>query len=164
MPRAGLKSKRSSTDRRLDLAAAIKLSSFPVMVAYSNCARSGDVCYFSKERSTKCSYCLRKNIDCDGSFSLEEFRRVVDEKKSLQEKSRRKRKEIARLRRALADVEAEDSSVQESLAHLDEVSSRMIRRELQALGVLEEKPPEDEGAFADLNFPWSEVPFSESVD
>jgi hypothetical protein len=81
------------------------------MVSYSNCARSGNICYFVKERLKKCSCCLRKNIDYDGSFSLEEFRRMVDEKKSLVDKSRRKRKEITRLRRVLADAESEDSTI-----------------------------------------------------
>jgi hypothetical protein len=81
------------------------------MVSYSNCARSGDIYYFAKERLKKCSYYLRKNINYNGSFSLEEFRRIVDEKKSLVDKSRRKRKEIARLRRVLADAKSEDSAI-----------------------------------------------------
>ncbi|KAK5175952.1 hypothetical protein LTR44_011482 [Exophiala sp. CCFEE 6388] len=105
-----------------------------------------------------------KNIKCDGSFSLEEFRKVVDEKKAFEEKSRRKRKEIARLRRALADAESEDSQLQDSLSRLEEVSSRMIRREMQALGVLDEQPVGSVGAFADPHLPWSEVPVTETVD
>jgi hypothetical protein len=153
----------SSTLRRKALAAAIELESPCAMVACSNCARSGDTCYFG-ERSKKCSCCIRKNADCDGSFSLEEFRRVADEKKVLQEKSRRKRKEIARLRRALADAESEDNSIQDSVSQLETISSNMLRREMRALGVLEEQPPESSGAFADPELPWLEVPITDTVD
>ena len=156
--------KRSSTSRRLDLAAAIELSASIAMVACSHCARAGDTCYFAGERSKKCSCCLRKNIDCDGSFSLEEFRKVVEEKKVFQERSRRKRKEIVRLRRALAEVESEDNNLQDSIARLDAVSSNMIRREMQALGVLDEQPVQGSGAFADPGGPWGEVPLNDTID
>ncbi|KAK5175941.1 hypothetical protein LTR44_011501 [Exophiala sp. CCFEE 6388] len=163
--------KRSSTQRRADLVSAIELSVPPAMVACSNCARSGDVCYFAEERSRRYSCCLRKNIDCDGSFSLEEFRKVVDEKKVFKEKSRRKRKETARLRRALVQAqdalcaaETEDTEFQESLSRLEEVSSRMLRREMLALGVLNEQPPNESGAFADPDLPWSEIPVNDVVD
>ena len=165
MPRSADKPpKRSSTNRRIDLASAIDLLVPPAMVACTNCARAGDVCYFSEERSKKCSCCLRKNIDCDGSFSLEEFRKVVDEKKVFQERSRRKRKEMARLRRALAEVESEDNELQDSIARLEEISSNMVRREMRALGVLEELPEGSAGAFADPDQPWAEVPFNETID
>jgi hypothetical protein len=53
------------------------------MVSYSNYTRLGDIYYFAKERSKKYFYYLRKNINYDDSFSLEEFRRIVNEKKSL---------------------------------------------------------------------------------
>jgi hypothetical protein len=106
MPRLAEKTpKRTSTQRRADLAVAIELLAYPTMVSYSNCARSGDMYYFARERSKKCSCYLRKNIDCDGSFSLEEFRKVVDKKKVFQEKSRRKRKEIVWLRRTLVEAQ-----------------------------------------------------------
>jgi len=163
--------KRSSTQRRADLAAAIEALVAPAMVSCSNCARSGETCYFAKERSKKCSCCIRKNVDCDGSFSLEEFRKVVDEKKVFQEKSRRKRKEIVRLRRALVQAqdalcaaESEDSEFQESLSRLEDISSRMIQREMSALGVLEDQPSDSVGAFADPELPWSEVPVNDVID
>jgi hypothetical protein len=38
--------KPNSTRRRLGLADAIKLINHPIMVAYSNCARSGDVLFY----------------------------------------------------------------------------------------------------------------------
>ena len=82
MPRQADKPpKRNSTQRRANLAVAIKVLVTPTIVSYSNYARSGETYYFAKERSKKCSCYIRKNIDCDGSFSLEEFRKVVDEKK-----------------------------------------------------------------------------------
>jgi hypothetical protein len=84
---------------------AIKLLAYPAIVSCSNYTHSSDVYYFAKERLKKCSYYLRKNINYDGSFSLEEFRKVVNEKKVFQEKSRRKRKEIVRLRRTLVEAQ-----------------------------------------------------------
>lgn len=40
----------------------------------------------------------------------------------------------------------------------------MIRREMQALGVLDEQPADSFGAFADPDLPWSEVPVTDAVD
>ena len=157
-------SKRPSTQRRLDLADAIEYLDQRAMVACSNCAQSGEICYFSGQRSKKCSCCLRKNADCDGSFSLDEFRRVVDERKAFEQRSRRKRKEMARLRRALAEVESEDNELQDSIARLEVISSNMLRREMQALGVLEEQSEAGMGAFAEPEGPWSEVLFNQTID
>ena len=89
---------------------------------------------------------------------------MVDEKKVFQERSRRKRKEMARLRRALAEVESEDNELQDSIARLEEISSNMVRREMRALGVLEDLPEGSAGAFADPDQPWAEVPFNETID
>ena len=165
MPVSADKSSRlSSTQRRKDLSIAVELIGRVAMVACLNCARSGEPCFFAKEKSKKCSCCIRKNMECDGSFSLEELRSTVEQKKDFQERSRRKRKEIARLRRALADVESEDNNLQESIAKLEELSSNMVRHEMQALGVLDEQPSQDLGAFAEPAFPWQDIPFNQTVD
>ena len=82
MPRSTTSApKRSSTSRRLNLTVAIELLSLIAIVAYSNYARAGNIYYFIGERSKKCSCCLRKNVKCDSSFSLDKFRKVVKEKK-----------------------------------------------------------------------------------
>jgi hypothetical protein len=55
-------------------------------------------------------------MDCDGTFSLEEFRKIVEQKKKVQEESHEKRKVIARL-------QAEDVALQEELSRLEELAS-----------------------------------------
>ena len=45
---------------------------------------------------------------------------------------------MARLRRALAEVESEDIELQDSIARLEVISSNILRREMQALSILEE--------------------------
>jgi len=179
--------KQSSTQRRLNLALAIELEQSVAMVACSNCANSGELCYFSKELSTKCSCCLKKNVDCDGSFSLEEFRKVFEQKKRLRLKSRAKRREINRLRekrvlaygalieaqQAVLSLDQEISSFEESdekfnedLSKLEDKSRGMLRREMMALGVLEDQPEDEEVALADPNV-WpepSDVDWSSLLD
>ena len=73
--------KHSSTSYWLDLTVAIELLASIAMVACSNYAHIGDTYYFTRECSKKCSYCLQKNIDYNNLFSLEEFWKVVEEKK-----------------------------------------------------------------------------------
>ncbi|KAG9796164.1 hypothetical protein KCU88_g196, partial [Aureobasidium melanogenum] len=115
-------------------------------------------------RSMKCAECLRHQRSYNGTFSLEEFRKVGEQKKCLQEKSRAKRREIARLRRLLAKAEEEDSSLQDSVAELDERSNRMLKREIQALGVFEQVGHNQSIALGNENFVFSSVPATNSIN
>jgi len=165
-PKPGKSSKprKSWNDRRVELADSLSIPSNAVMVACSECVSRDVVCYFDRERSVKCAECLRRQCDCDGSFSLEEFRKVAEQKKQIQSKSRDKRREIARLRAVLAAAEAEDVELQDSVAKLDDVSDRMLRREMQALGVLNDSLSFDV-VLAEPSFPsWDGVPASDSID
>jgi len=134
------------------------------MVACTECVNHGVVCYYDREQSVKCAACLRHQRSCDGTFSLEEFRKVGEQKKQLKSKSRLKRREIARLRKVLADAESEDADLQDSLAQLDEVSSRMLHREMQALGVFNSVDTGQDVALADPGFVFDGVPVTESID
>jgi hypothetical protein len=137
----------------------------------TQCANNDCVCYYDRKTSVKCAECLRFQRDCDGTFSLEEFRKVGEQKKTEQEKRRQKSKEIARLRRALMDAqralvaaEEEQNELDDSIAHLEEVSSTMLRREMQALGVFNSLPEGQEIALGDPNFVWSDVPVNDTID
>jgi hypothetical protein len=141
------------------------------MVACSECVNNGVVCYYDREQSVKCAECLRHQRNCDGTFSLEDFRKVGEQKKQLQSKSRLKRREIQRLRKvlleaqsALNEAEEQDSDLQESLAQLEQKSSDMLKREMQALGVFNSVGIEQEVALSDPGFVWSDVPHTETVD
>lgn len=164
-----LKSKRERRDELAD-----SISSNPeniAMVACTACVNEGVVCYYDREQSVKCAECLRHQRDCDGTFSLEEFRRVGEQKKELREKSRRKRKEIARLRRvlldaqaALASAEEADNETQDSLAALERQSERMLQREMQALGVFNNIDSDSSVALAEPDFTFQGVVTTDSID
>ena len=145
------------------------------MVSCSQCVRNNDVCYYDRRQSVSCSECLRNNRVCDGTFALEEFRKVGEQKKQFEASSRAKRRKIQLLRRnlveltkELADAEEQDNDIQESIAQLDVIASRMLQREMQALGVFEQVAAtggsEQEVAFADPNFAWAEAPQIETMD
>ena len=53
------------------------------MVAYTAYVNSGDVYFYLREQSVKCVVYLWHQRECDGTFSLEELRRVDDQKRVL---------------------------------------------------------------------------------
>ena len=148
------------------------------MVACTECANHGDVCFYSREQSVKCAACLRHRRECDGTFSVEELRKIGEQKKQIAAKSRAKRREIARLRKTLLEArrslaalecemveqEEEDSSLQDSLAKLDEVSSNMLKREMQALGAFDKLPASEDVALAEPEFFLEGTPVTSSID
>jgi hypothetical protein len=154
----------SWSERRALLAASISISENKAMVSCTPCVNNGVVCYYDRHQSVKCAECLCCQRDCDGTFSVEEFRKVGEQKKRLQAESRAKRREIAHLRGVLAEVEAEDVGIQDSLAQLEERSSRMLRREMQALGVMDSLGTEQEVVLGDSAFAWAGLPVTESID
>lgn len=88
-----------------------------------------------------------------------------EQKKSVSAKSRQKRKEIAKLRAALAALEDEDNDLQDELQKLDDISSRMLRREMQALGAFDKLDDNQEIAVASDHFSdWPAIPENEPVD
>ena len=148
-------------ERRARLTDLISIPENIAMVSCTACVDHGVVCFYSREQSVRCAECLRHQRECDGTFSVKEFRKVGEQKKRLAARSRAKRREIARLRKvlietqahaqaviaeaqaagahaqaALAEAESEDVGLQEGLAVLEDRSSRMLQREMQALGVM----------------------------
>jgi hypothetical protein len=55
---------------------------------------------------------------------------VGEQKKLLYDKSRAKRREIARFRRVLADAEAKDFLFQDNIAELEGRLSRILKRKI----------------------------------
>jgi hypothetical protein len=163
-PRKSSKPVKTWNDRRNEVADSISVEENVAMVACTECVNHGVVCYYDREQSVKCAACLRHQRSCDGTFSLEEFRKVGEQKKQLLLKSRAKRREVARLRQVLAKAELEEADLNDGVAKLEEISSRMLKREMQALGVMEPLDTEQEVALGDPNFAWSELPVTDSVD
>ena len=55
--------------------------------------------------------CLRHYRECNGTFSVEELRKIGEQKKQIAAKLRAKRREITRLRKTLADLEGDDADL-----------------------------------------------------
>lgn len=134
---------RASRDR---LADALSVPSNKTMVKCSHCVEHNVDCYYDSKRSNSCAECIRKQRTCDGTFSLSEFKRVGNLKRGIQKKSRDKRREIALLRERLAQAEKEDVSLQDSLSYWEDVSDRMLKKEMVALGVIGDLVEEQEVA------------------
>lgn len=162
----------TSTVRKKILCRQIELNPLNhAMVACSRCASKGWECYFDKERSSKCTNCTRSNVECSGSFSIFELRSVSQEKKRVEAKVREKRKQMLKLRRALleaqralAEVEEEEVELSDSVKVLDDKIDNMLKREMQALGVLAEMPEEAVVAAAEPENVWAGFPVVQQVD
>jgi len=171
---------------RLQLAAAAIIESGIIaMVSCTECVKHNNVCYYDREQSVKCAECLRKQRSCDGTFALEEFRKVGEQKKLLQARAAEKRRVNMRHRKALMDArqaaivaqaslvaaekqameaEVEEADLSAEIAYLDDQSSRMLRRELQALGVMSSVEESQEVVLADPDFVWEAMPVSAQID
>jgi hypothetical protein len=163
-PRKSSKPAKSWSERRNEIADSISIKENVAMVAYTSCVNNKSVCYYDREQSIKCATCLRHQRDYDGTFSLEEFRKIGEQKKQLKAKALEKRREIARLRKVLTELEEEDMAVQDDLVKLDDISSRMLQREMQALGIMDSVGNEQEVALADPDFVWEGAPAVESIN
>jgi hypothetical protein len=162
------------------------------MVSCSHCVKHNKVCYYDREQSVYCAECLRYQRRCDGTFALEEFRKVGEQKKLLQSQAAEKRRDALRRRKALMDArkasmearkllaeseaslvlaeeqsleaESEEARLSAEIAFLDDKSSRMLRREMQALGVMAPLDNEREVALADSDFVENAMPESAQAD
>ena len=79
-------------------------------------------------------------------------------------KTRAKRREIVRLRKALAAMESDEAELEATLALLEEKSSNMLKREMLALGVMDSLDTEKEVALAEPLFAWADMPATDSID
>ena len=159
-----VKSSKPAPDRnrrRLLLAEAIAVPSNEAMVSCTQCVSNNVVCYYNREQSVKCAECLKHCRECDGTFSLEEFRKVGEQRDQLESKALVSQRELVRLRELVAKAEAADLALREQMSELKDKSSRMLRREMQALGVMETLDNEQVVALGDPAFSASAV---DSID
>jgi hypothetical protein len=111
--------------------------------------------------------------DLGGSYiRLGRFRKVGEQKKQLKARAREKRREALRLRKTPMDArkalmnaqalllktetssaaaESEEANLLDSIAKLEERSSRMLQREMQALGELDTIDGEQESPWPSLS-------------
>ena len=169
---------RPKSERNLEIYQAIAVVGNEAMVSCSACISNNVVCYYDREQSVKCAECVLHQRACDGTFSLEEFRKVGELRKAEQQKRREKSKQMTKLRsvllaarQALQDAETtmleteeEINAIDESIAALEDKSSRMLKREMQALGVFDSLPDEQEIVLGDQDYVWDGIPFVEQVD
>jgi hypothetical protein len=76
----------------------------------------------------------------------------------------KKRQMIAEARRRLVELEEEGLKTEEWLQHLQETSNRMLRREMQALGVLSSHKPDESLALGDQSLFDAPAPEPSHVD
>ncbi len=155
---------RNPVTRRLALAEAITSLGHEAMVSCTECARHGAACFFDQERSTRCAECIRHQRTCDGSFSLEEFRKIGEQKKQVEADLLKKERMIAEARRRLVELEEDGVRTKEWLQHLNEVSGRMLSREMRALGVLSPQPDDQKIALGNQSPFLHSVPDPTDVD
>jgi len=164
-PRKSTKPPKNKSESLKELADAIASDVENIaMVSCTECVKDDVLCYYDRAQSIKCAECVRHQRACDGTFALEEFRKVGEQKKALQAQAREERRKIAQLRRVLAEAEAKEVNLQDSIAQVEEVSSRMLRREMQVLGVMESLDSGQEVALAEPEFVWEGAPKTDSVD
>jgi len=109
---------------------------------------------------------------------MEEFRKVGEHRKVLEVESLEKGRRLQELRRKLLDArrallevescfalaEEEDLKIREELRLVKEKSDKMLKREMQALGVFDELSVDKEIALAEPVLSWQEVPVTASMD
>jgi len=148
------------------------------MVACSECVNHNVTCYYDREQSVKCAECLRFRRKCDGTFAMEEFRKVGEQKRVLETQSLEKGRKLQELRRKLLDArrallevescfalaEEEDLKIRDELRLVREKSDKMLKREMQALGVFDELPADKEIALAEPVLSWGNSFPTETVD
>lgn len=117
----------------------------------------------------KCTNCTNSNVGCSGSFSVFELRSVLEEKKRVEVKARKKRKQILKLRKAMVNarrallkakaafstVEIEEVELSNSVKVLNDKIDNMLKREIQALRVLAEMPKGAIVTLAELEGVWA---------
>jgi hypothetical protein len=95
----------------------------------SPCAASGSLYYFSTA-SVKCSECVRRGVQCDGNFSIDDFDRLYAEQEKLE-----------RVRQDALEWVAKDSAAAVTLGRrikaLRKVKGKMIEREARSLKELD---------------------------
>ena len=91
---------------------------------------NGIVCYYDREQSVKYTECLLHQRKCNGSFSVEEFRKVSKLKKAEQVKRRERSRFIAKLRAELVATEGKLNDINNNIAELEDRSSRILKREI----------------------------------
>ncbi|KAK5077744.1 hypothetical protein LTR70_009479 [Exophiala xenobiotica] len=107
---------------------------------------------------------LEKNVAivaCSGCINNDLLRLVAEEKERVKKQRREKARKLAELRealvraqQALAAMEMETFKLDETIAALEDRSSRMLRREMLALGVLDGLPADSQVAPAEPKFVW----------
>jgi hypothetical protein len=110
------------------------------MVACSFCSNAGAICTVGRD-SSRCSRCVEKNLRCDGTFSVEEFDKISEQRRRLQVTVNESKRRSAELMAQLAaELTRQSTSSLRLRAQLKALSSRqdsMLRREVQALEELD---------------------------
>ena len=106
----------------------------------TNCQLTDSPCWLLEGQSM-CGTCKRKGKkvgECDGCFSASEFDELTDQRERMQADIEAKDRQIQELISSLTAVQNEKNRLRESAENIAKLQKRMLSRELDALGEIDE--------------------------
>ena len=128
------------SEQRKRLASKIELLGHPAMAPCPQCTKSGGFCVV-KEGYARCSSCVKKNIQCSGTFSDAEFDSLESRKQELKRKSQEARAHLASLARQILAAQQVQESLDRQIEGITSRQSAMVDREARLLGELDHEDP-----------------------
>lgn len=161
-----LRTKRNSTQRRLELAEVIDTFGDTMVKKCSTCVKHNRVCKVHV-RSGRCNECTRRNQRCDVKVTQNEFRRLIDEKQKLRRnidealsaqadalealRTARAREERLRQQMDLIDKRAEEAiSVESRAVEEQEMEETLDTSDVDTTGLALQLSPDTWGCLNDV--------------
>ena len=133
----------SKADQRRRLASKIETLGIPTMAPCPQCLKSNSICIV-RQGYARCSCCVRKNIQCGGTFSDAEFDSLENQKQKLQRERVAVRDQLVSLAHQIIAAQRLQSSIEQRLDSVTAKQSEMVDREARLLGELESADPGQE--------------------
>ncbi|KAI7205651.1 hypothetical protein KC333_g9370 [Hortaea werneckii] len=127
-----LRTKRTSTQRRLELAEVIDTFGDTMVKKCSTCAKHNRVCKVHV-RSGRCNECTRRNQRCDVKVTQNEFRRLIDEKQKLRRNIDEALSAQADALEALRTARAREERLRQQMDLIDKRAEEAISVESRAV-------------------------------
>lgn len=127
-----LRTKRNSTQRRLELAEVIDTFGDTMVKKCSTCVKHNRVCKVHV-RSGRCNECTRRNQRCDVKVTQNEFRRLIDEKQKLRRNIDEALSAQADALEALRTARAREERLRQQMDLIDKRAEEAISVESRAV-------------------------------
>jgi len=138
--------------QRHRLASKIEILGLPTMAPCPQCLKKpGSICIV-REGYARCSNCVKKNVQCGGTFSDAEFDSLENRKTELRQKSVEVRNQLRALAHQLLAAQRLQESLEKQLDNITAKQSEMVDREARLLGELDSFDPDQQIAFMSDDF------------